>query len=156
MTKKKLSLHCLDYTSPLAWVTLLRIPSRKWPMLIDFTHHDILFFATGVGRIIAEAKSTPTVIPFWHVGEWVLCCGLLCICALFHRNGWYASKLCTLYPTSFQGTYNVHLHIFRFDDNHFLLQRNGLSERLHVCIVLQGKRVDVYLFTLYIQANVVC
>ena len=23
----------------------------------------------GVGRIVAEAKSTPTVIPFWHVGE---------------------------------------------------------------------------------------
>lgn len=23
----------------------------------------------GVGRIVAEAKSTPTVIPFWHVGK---------------------------------------------------------------------------------------
>ena len=25
--------------------------------------------SVGVGRIVAEAKSTPTVIPFWHVGE---------------------------------------------------------------------------------------
>ena len=91
------------------------IPSTKWPMLIDITHSNILFVAIGVGRIIAEAKSTPTVIPFWHVGKWVLCCRLLCICALFHRNGWYTSKLCTLHPTSFQGT--CICTFFWFDDN---------------------------------------
>ena len=28
--------------------------------------------STGVGRIIAEAKSAPTVIPFWHVGKFCL------------------------------------------------------------------------------------
>ena len=39
------------------------------PLYIDLTHSNILFVATGVGRIIAEAKSIPTVIPFWHVGK---------------------------------------------------------------------------------------
>ena len=39
-------------------------------------HTCTMYFAIGVGRIIAEAKAAPTVIPFWHVGRW--CCIFYC------------------------------------------------------------------------------
>lgn len=37
----------------------------KWPLLF------IIVLSSGVGRLIAEAKVTPIVIPFWHEGNYI-------------------------------------------------------------------------------------
>ncbi|XP_070558992.1 tafazzin-like isoform X2 [Ptychodera flava] len=53
--------YCIDYANSGGWVHVF--PEGK----VNMTH-EVMRLKWGVGRIIAECRIDPLVIPFWHVG----------------------------------------------------------------------------------------
>ena len=51
----------------------------------------------GVGRIIAEAKFTPTVIPFWHIGTVFMYMYMYCYLCAF-SNKYYCTGMDDMLP----------------------------------------------------------